>query len=279
MFYEVMLRIGQTESNEVLIGDEKGFISANQIDPTVSSPLEWIKREPDNIPDLDMVNSDRRPATDFSFDVPLDLGRICGIGLNYADHITDLDADRPEIPAIFLQPQSAVTGPGGPIILPPDQAKTNTITAEAELALIFSETCRDVDYEHGLDVIGGFVPVIDITAEDLIRRNPRFLTRAKSYDTFLVVGPWVTILNSQKLSSLTVTTKINDKIIAEDKIENMVFSPPELVASVTTGSTHHPGDLLCTGTPGAGTIQPGDSVTARVESIGTLSAIVKQNSE
>ena len=114
-----------------------------------------------------------------------------------------------------------------------------------------------------------------MTAEDVLQRNPRFLTRSKSFDTFLVFGPWIAVPDEvPELSERTVRTRINGETIAENEIRNMLFRPRELVAFHSGVMTFHPGDVLSTGTPGAGRITPGDRVTAWVEGIGEVTASV-----
>jgi 2-keto-4-pentenoate hydratase/2-oxohepta-3-ene-1,7-dioic acid hydratase in catechol pathway len=201
-------------------------------------------------------------------------GKLLGIGLNYADHAADLDEDSPDEPASFFKPATAATGPGGPVRLPPD-SESERVTAEAELAVVIGRTCRDVDPDEVDDVVAGFVPVIDMTAEDVLQRNPRFLTRAKSYDTFLVVGPRLVVASGTLPPAETaVRTVVNDEVVAENSVANMHFSPRELVAFHSRVMTLEPGDLISTGTPGAHPIEPGDTVRAEVDRVGTVATDV-----
>jgi 2-keto-4-pentenoate hydratase/2-oxohepta-3-ene-1,7-dioic acid hydratase in catechol pathway len=188
--------------------------------------------------------------------------------LNYADHAADLDEDTPEEPASFFKPGTAATGPGGPIRLPPSEI-SDRVTAEAELAVVIGRTCRDVDASDADDVIAGYVPVIDVTAEDVLRRNPRFLTRAKSFDTFLVFGPRIAVPEGETdLSVLEVRTVVNDEVRASNTVANMHFPPRELVAFHSRVMTLEPGDVVSTGTPGAHVVSPGDRVRAEVNQVG-----------
>ncbi|WP_048076200.1 fumarylacetoacetate hydrolase family protein, partial [Halorubrum sp. AJ67] len=145
----------------------------------------------------------------------------------------------------------------------------------AELAVVTGRECRSVATADAADVVAGYLPVIDVTAEDVLRRNPRFLTRAKSYDTFLVVGPTIAVPDGDiDLSDVTVTTRVNGEIAAENEVRNMLFPPAEIVSFHSEVMTLRPGDLFSTGTPGAEPIEPGDEVRATVESIGSVSASV-----
>jgi 2-keto-4-pentenoate hydratase/2-oxohepta-3-ene-1,7-dioic acid hydratase in catechol pathway len=200
-------------------------------------------------------------------------GRLLGIGLNYADHAADLDEESPEEPATFLQPTTAATGPGGPIRLPPPDV-TDRVTAEAELAVVVGRTCRDLDPGAADEVIAGYLPVIDATAEDVLRRNPRYLTRAKGFDSFLVLGPRLTLPGAGSLEDVEVRTVVNDEVVARNAVANMHTSPRDLIAFLSRSTTLEPGDLICTGTPGAGVVTPGDVVRAEVDGVGTVTADV-----
>ncbi|MCL7418064.1 MAG: fumarylacetoacetate hydrolase family protein, partial [Halalkalicoccus sp.] len=137
------------------------------------------------LPDPGALPVRRVPGEKLSFGMPIArgaLGKCWGIGLNYEEHAGDLGEARPEEPASFMKPRTAVTGPGGPIRLPPRE-ETERVTAEGELAVLLGRTAGNVDDPD--EVIAGYLPVIDMTAEDVLERNPRFLTRAKSFDTFL----------------------------------------------------------------------------------------------
>ena len=197
-------------------------------------------------------------------------GKRFGLGLNCAGHAADLGEGRPADPASFFNPATAVTGPRGPIRLP-DPAISERVTAEAELAVVIGRTCRDVGVADAPGVIAGYMPVIDMTAEDVLAENPRYLTRSKSFDSFLVLGDRITVLPpSTDLDPVTVRTRIDGEIIAENTVEHMLYGPHELVAFHSRMMTLEAGDLISTGTPGAGVIAPGAVVTAEVEGVGSL---------
>jgi 2-keto-4-pentenoate hydratase/2-oxohepta-3-ene-1,7-dioic acid hydratase in catechol pathway len=173
-----------------------------------------------------------------------------------------------------MKPSTVLTGPGGPIRLPPT-AQSERVTAEAELAVVMGRECRNVDEAAVHDVVAGYLPVIDMTAEDVLQRNPRFLTRAKSYDTFLVVGPALVVPEEPPdLEDVTVQTTVNGTVEAENEIRNMLFPPEEIVSFHSEVMTLEPGDLFSTGTPGAAPINTGDRVRATVESMGSVEASV-----
>ena len=273
-------RFARTVAGEPLIGNEDGFVplATAGID-TVNDALGAVTGGPAVLPPVDALPASRTPADHLSFGLPHDPGKLWGIGLNYADHAADLDEVRPDEPASFMKPATTLAAPGGPIRLPP-VSESVRVTAEAELGVVIGRTCRDVDEAAFGDVVAGFVPVIDVTAEDVLERNPRFLTRAKSYDTFLVVGPWVsTPATIDRLEDLSIRTVVNDEVVAENTLDRMLFSPPELVAVHSRVMTLETGDLLSTGTPGAGVIEDGDTVRAEVDGVAVLEADVVRRRE
>ncbi|MFC6719233.1 fumarylacetoacetate hydrolase family protein [Natrialbaceae archaeon GCM10025810] len=271
-----MRYLARTADGRPLLGDEDGFVPLSAALPDVSSVREALPLAADGaLPDLETVPADRIDREHVRFGPPLErFGKLWGIGLNYAEHAGDLDEERPDEPASFLKPTSAVTGPGGPIRLPPAD-QSDGVTAEAELAVVMGRTCRSVDEAEVDDVVAGYLPVIDMTAEDILQRNPRFLTRAKSFDSFLVVGPTIAVPDEPlALEELTVRTIVNGTVAAENEVRNMLFPPREIVSFHSEVMTLQPGDLFSTGTPGAEPIDPGDRVRASVETIGSVDAPV-----
>ncbi|MCY0879363.1 MAG: fumarylacetoacetate hydrolase family protein [Firmicutes bacterium] len=194
--------------------------------------------------------------------------RIVGIGLNYRQHAEDLGAALPSEPATFLKPLNTLIGPGDSIRLP---AAAQLVTAEAELALVFGRSAKNVSPDEWRAVIFGAVPVLDMTAEDILKQNPRFLTRAKGFDTFFSSGPWIVTLDElPDLSTLIIRTIVNQQVRAEDAVGGMVYGIDQLVAWVTRGVSVGPTAVLSTGTPGAWPIQAGDQVTAAIDGLGRL---------
>lgn len=270
-----MRYLARTTEGRALLGDEAGYVRLSSVYPDAAGVRDVLPATTDGLENPDVGYDTRRRPEQLDFGPFLaSPGKLFGIGLNYEAHASDLDESPPEEPASFFKPHSAVTGPGGPIRLPPS-AVSDTVTAEAELAVIIGRTCRNVTPETAADVIAGYAPVIDVTAEDVLRRNPRFLTRAKSFDTFLVLGPHIAVPESgAELGTCEVRTVVNDDVAAANEIANMHFSPRELVAFHSEVMTLEPGDVISTGTPGAQQIQSGDTVRAEVDTIGAVSAAV-----
>lgn len=195
--------------------------------------------------------------------------KIWGIGLNYVEHASDLDEKAPtSIPGSFMKPNTTIIGHDDQICIPKQSQRT---TAEAELGLIFGKKCKEIIREQWISALAGFTTIIDMTAEDILRQNPRYLTLSKSFDSFFSFGPeLVTPDEMPDIFSLKVQTIYNGKVHAENKISNMSFPPDELVAFHTAAMTMLPGDILSTGTPGAVPITHGDHIECRITGFETL---------
>lgn len=190
--------------------------------------------------------------------------KIWGIGLNYVDHASDMGEKAPNTePASFMKPDTSIIGPGDTIEIPLQSERT---TAEAELGVIIGKTCRNVEEEDVQSYIAGYTTIIDMTAEDILQINPRYLTRSKSFDTFFSFGPqFVTKDEIDDLHKLEVSTVINGEIHRKNTVDRMTFGPEYLVSFHSKVMTLLPGDIISTGTPGAVHIQDGDTVECRIE--------------
>jgi 2-keto-4-pentenoate hydratase/2-oxohepta-3-ene-1,7-dioic acid hydratase in catechol pathway len=196
--------------------------------------------------------------------------KIWGIGLNYAEHAGDLSESAPaDEPASFMRPDTTIIGPGEEVVLP-DQSER--VTAEAELAIIIGREAKDVSEEEAPSVVAGLTTVLDMTAEDILRRNPRYLTRAKSFDTFFSFGPEIVTPDEiADVDALEVSTVLNGEVRRSNTVSNMVFSPWWLVSFHSRVMTLLPGDIISTGTPGAVVIDEGDVAECRITGLEPLS--------
>jgi 2-keto-4-pentenoate hydratase/2-oxohepta-3-ene-1,7-dioic acid hydratase in catechol pathway len=167
-----------------------------------------------------------------------------------------------------MKPWTAVIGPGDAIRIPRLSHRT---TAEAELGVVIGKRCKDVPQADWLDVVAGFTTILDMTAEDILQQNPRYLTMSKSFDTFFSFGPQlVTPDEVADIRELTVSTMINGRVHAENTISNMTFTPDYLVAYHSQVMTLLPGDIISTGTPGAVHIRHGDTVACHISGFASL---------
>ncbi len=196
--------------------------------------------------------------------------KIWGIGLNYVEHAGDLEETAPsEEPASFMRPDTTIIGPGEEIRLPHQSGR---VTGEAELGLIIGREAKNVSEEEAPSVVAGLTTILDMTAEDILRKNPRYLTRAKSFDTFFGFGPQlVTPDEVGEIGGLTVATVLNGEARRENVVANMTFSPWFLVSFHSKVMTLLPGDVISTGTPGAVEIRDGDVVSCRIDGFEALS--------
>ena len=191
--------------------------------------------------------------------------KVVGIGRTYAAHAAELGHDVPDEPLMFLKPNTSVVGPGDPVFYP---RQTRELHYEGELAVVIGRICRDVPVDQVSDVVFGYTVGNDVTARDLQRSDVQF-TRAKGFDSFCPLGPWVE--TELDVSDLRVQTFLNGDVVQDGRTKNMIFDVPTLVAHVSSVMTLLPGDVILTGTPeGVGPMEVGDEVDVVVEGIGTL---------
>ncbi len=191
--------------------------------------------------------------------------KVVGIGRNYRAHAAELGNEVPEAPLMFLKPNTSVVGPGDPVFYP---RQSEHVAYEGELAVVIGRICRDVPADKALEVVFGYTVANDVTARDLQSSDVQF-TRAKSFDSFCPLGPWIeTELDP---ADLRVTTHVNGEVKQDGTTADMVFDVPALIASVSSVMTLLPGDVILTGTPeGVGPLQVGDEVEVSVAGIGSL---------
>lgn len=195
--------------------------------------------------------------------------KIWGIGLNYAEHASDLSEKPPaEGPASFMKPDTIIIGPGDDIRLP---RQSERVTGEAELGIVIGREAKYVPVQDAPSVVAGLTTVLDMTAEDILQKNPRYLTRAKSFDTFFSFGPHLLTPDEVgEVDALEVATVLNGEVRRKNTVSNMTFSPYRLVSFHSRVMTLLPGDVISTGTPGAVEVRPGDVAECRIGGFGPL---------
>lgn len=196
---------------------------------------------------------------------PTTPGKIVAVGRNYLDHAKELGNEAPTEPILFLKPPSALVAHDGLIELP---GASRQVDHEGELALIIGRKARHVKASEWNDFVLGFTCANDVTARDLQRKDIQF-TRAKSFDTFCPLGPWIeTELDP---SDLELTTRVNGGVRQRGRTSRMLFGPPALLEFITSIMTLDPGDVILTGTPaGVAPMRAGDTVEVEIEGIGVL---------
>lgn len=201
-------------------------------------------------------------------------GKIIGVGMNYLAKAIELSGRPPEDePVIFLKPDTSLIGPGEAIHLPTGAGQ---ITAEAELAIVIGHTCKKLREEEAMSVVAGYTTALDMTAKDIHARNPRFMQRAKSFDTFLSLGSSLSTPDEyDNLPNLEIETILNGQVTHSNSVSRMIFSPAYLISFLSHVMTLQPGDVILTGTPGSVVIEPGDKVGCRIAGLETLNNSVE----
>jgi 2-keto-4-pentenoate hydratase/2-oxohepta-3-ene-1,7-dioic acid hydratase in catechol pathway len=213
------------------------------------------------------LTGERFPLVDVRLLAPMLPSKVIAIGKNYADHAREMGGEAPAEPLIFMKPSTSVIGPAEAIAYP--QKLSSRVDYEGELAVIIGRLCRDVPAARAADVIFGYTCANDVTARDLQRRDVQY-TRAKGFDTFCPLGPWIT--TDVDPSDLRVQTLVNGEVKQDSRTSRMIHSIPTLIEYVSQVMTLLPGDVILTGTPeGVGPVEVGDEVSVTIESIGTLS--------
>lgn len=204
---------------------------------------------------------------------PTTPSKIVAVGLNYVDHAKELKMDIPDEPIIFLKPPTSVIGPEENILLP---HQSQRVDYEAELAVVIGKEAKFVPSENASDYVLGYTCSNDVTARDLQQKDVQW-TRAKSFDTFAPLGPW--IVTDIDPSDLKIELFLNGEVRQSSSSKNLIFSPFELVSFISKIMRLYPGDVIMTGTPpGVGKLEAGDVVEVRIEKIGVLKNYVANSS-
>ena len=212
------------------------------------------------------LTGQRYPLAEVRLLAPVLPSKVVAVGKNYAEHVREMGSELPGEPVLFLKPSTSVTGPGDRIAYP--VKLTDRVDYEGELAVIIGRLCRDVPKERAYDVIFGYTCANDVTARDLQLKDGQW-TRAKGFDTFCPLGPWMETATDP--SDLGITTAVNGEVRQHARTRELLWDVPSLIEYISSVMTLLPGDVLLTGTPeGVGPLTDGDEVSVTVESIGTL---------
>ena len=206
------------------------------------------------------------PVADVRLLAPVLPTKVVAIGKNYADHAREMGGEPPDEPVIFLKPSTSVTGPGDPVARPVKLSER--VDFEGELAVVIGRLCRDVPPERVREVIFGYTCANDVTARDLQAKDGQW-TRAKGFDTFCPLGPWIE--TGLDPSDLELTTTVNGEVKQHARTSQLLHDVTAVVCYVTSVMTLLPGDILLTGTPaGIGPLVHGDRVSVAIQGIGAL---------
>ncbi|MDN5900514.1 MAG: fumarylacetoacetate hydrolase family protein, partial [Brachybacterium sp.] len=192
--------------------------------------------------------------------------KVVCVGRNYAAHAAEMGDELPEQALLFLKPNTAVVGPGDPVVMP---AYSEEVSLEAELAVVIKRMAKDLTPEQVEDHVLGYTCANDLTARDAQRAENQWF-RAKAFDTSCPIGPWIeTDLDH---SALAISSTVDGETAQLGSTADMVRSVADLIAEISAVVTLLPGDLVLTGTPaGVRTVPVGSTVDITIEGIGTLS--------
>ena len=191
--------------------------------------------------------------------------KVVCIGKNYADHAAEMGSVVPTEPIIFIKPNTSVIGPNETIIWP---SMSERVDHEVELAIVIGRICKEVPAAKARDVIYGYTIANDVTARDLQKKDGQW-SRAKGFDTFCPLGPWIETEFVPKDQKITAT--LNGELKQSSVLSEMIFKIPQIIEFVTNVMTLLPGDVILTGTPaGIGPMPAGASISVAIEGLGTL---------
>jgi len=241
-------------------GARYGTLEDNKIQSLENNPFINYTSKPELKYDGETYNADSVKLL-----APCEPSKLVCLGLNYRPHADELNFKLPIDPLIFLKPSTSVIGPDENIVMP---KKWRRVDYEGELGVVISKKARFVSEEEAEKYIFGYTCVNDVTERTLQKFDGQW-TRAKGFDTFAPVGPWIeTELDP---SDLKLETILNGKVRQTASTGELIFNISQLISFISGVMTLLPGDIISTGTPaGIDGMQPGDTVEIKIEKLGTL---------
>ncbi len=252
------------------LSSEIADIAGNDLGPATLDRLRVL--DPASLP---LVDGDPRLAPPLS-----GIGKIMGVGLNYADHAAESGAAVPDEPILFAKQITSLNDPNGDIVMPREATQVDW---EAELAVVIGTTARYVDEADALSHVAGYCVANDVSERDFQSNRGGDWQKGKSCDSFGPLGPWlVTADEVPDPQALRVHLEVNGESMQDGSTDQMIFSVAHLISYISFFMTLSAGDVIITGTPpgvGAGRtpqrfLQPGDVVTVGVEGLGQQRQVV-----
>jgi 5-oxopent-3-ene-1,2,5-tricarboxylate decarboxylase/2-hydroxyhepta-2,4-diene-1,7-dioate isomerase len=193
---------------------------------------------------------------------------VIGLALNFADHAAELSIATPEEPALFFKPPNTWIGHRAPVIYP---AGAQYMHYEVELAVVIGQRCRKVRASDALSVVRGYTIGNDVTVRDFIGNFYRPPVRAKGWDTFCPLGPYLVAGEIADPHALELRAYVNGELRQRANTQQLLRKVPELIEFISSFMTLEPGDIILTGTPrGISHVYPGDVMRLEIDGIGAL---------
>ena len=175
------------------------------------------------------------------------VGKLIGIGLNYADHAAEAGMEPPAMPIVFMKATSSICGPNDPVYLPRGSQKGDW---EVELGVIIGKRAKYVTEAEALNHVAGYCIVNDVSERAFQMERVGQWTKGKSADTFGPIGPWlVTPDEAGDPQTLDLTLDLNGKRVQTGNTATMIFTVAQIIAHLSEMMTLNPGDVIATGTP------------------------------
>jgi 2-keto-4-pentenoate hydratase/2-oxohepta-3-ene-1,7-dioic acid hydratase in catechol pathway len=261
---EIICNLTLIPLNSILIMKIVRFAAENRVNYGIlkGDSIQTIEDEPFR----QIKPSDRHyPLSEVKLLSPCTPSKVVALGLNYRSHAEEVKIKLPETPLIFLKPSTAVIGPEENIVYPPSSTR---VDYEGELGVVIRKAARSVPAARALDYVLGYTCFNDVTARDLQYHDKQW-TRAKSFDTFAPVGPYIE--TELEPGNVVLETYLNGELKQHTSTSDLIFSVSELISFISQVMTLLPGDIIATGTTsGIGPMYPGDTVEIKITGIGTL---------
>ena len=210
----------------------------------------WVDIEP---------TGEVRKLAELDVDLPVAPSKLIAVGLNYSDHIAEMNRTPLGSPLIWFKAPSSLLPDGGTIEIAFPEHRTDF---EVELAIVIGATAKDVSAERALNHVFGYTIGLDISDRDLQQAEKQF-GRCKSFDTYTPIGPFV--YSDVDVSDLSIKLRQNGEVRQEARTSQMIYSVAQIVSFASQSTTLVPGDVILTGTPsGVGPIRSGDQLEAKI---------------
>jgi 2,4-diketo-3-deoxy-L-fuconate hydrolase len=202
------------------------------------------------------------------------VGKVIGVGLNYADHAAESGMPVPKEPVLFMKATTAISGPNDPVVIPRGSVKTDW---EVELGVVIGDIARDVTVEAALSHVAGYLVINDVSEREFQLERGGQWVKGKSYDTFAPIGPWlVTRDEVPDPQNLAMWLEVDGHRYQNGSTRTMVFGVATVVSYISRFMTLMPGDIISTGTPpGVGLgqkppvyLRPGSVMELEIEGLG-----------